>query len=124
MAVYGDRVYVSDRVADRIQVFDLDGNYILGWGQSGAGAGMFDEAWYVDVDVDGYVYVTDRGNHRIQKFTRDGEFLVVLDPVTTEMPASSYPTGIAVLQQDMVYVVSGLLNSVMEFIPPAYGGGD
>ena len=121
--VHGDYVYVADWVGDRITVFDRDGNYLFDWGQSGTEPGMFSAAWDVAVDVDGYVYVADRDNHRIQKFTAMGELVTVLETETTfDMPEFSHPIGIAAVQQDMIYVTSDLLDAVMVFVPPAYGG--
>ena len=35
------RVYVSDLKNDRVQVFDLDGNFLFGWGKTGSGPGEF-----------------------------------------------------------------------------------
>ena len=72
------RVYVLDAGNGRIQVFDLDGNYITQWGHKGSGPGTFDFgsgrvpedfAGSIAVDDDGFIYVADVGNRRIQKFS-------------------------------------------------------
>ena len=71
------RVYVLDAGNGRIQVFDIDGNYITQWGRRGSASGQFDFgsgrtvgdfAGSIAVDDDGYIYVADVGNRRIQKF--------------------------------------------------------
>ncbi len=73
------RVFVLDAGNARIQVFDIEGNYITHWtGRAGAG-GAFDFgnqfgidindfAGSVAVDDEGFIYVADVGNRRIQKF--------------------------------------------------------
>ena len=72
------RVYVLDAGNARIQVFDIEGNYITQWGHKGPGPGEFnfgggrtveDFAGSIAVDDDGYIYVADVGNGRIQKFS-------------------------------------------------------
>ncbi len=61
----------------RIQVFDVDGNYITQWGQKGSGEDQFDfgsggspeDLWgNVAVDGQGFVYVADPGNGLIKRF--------------------------------------------------------
>ncbi len=89
------RIVVADSGNHRIQVFDAQGNYVVGWGTScdlyapdrpgcvdpdgdgpqQLGDGQFREPWGVAVDANGIVYVADTWNHRIQKFTLDGQFL-------------------------------------------------
>jgi len=71
------RIYVLDAGNARIQVFDVEGNYITQWGHKGSGPGEFsfgggrtveDFAGSVAVDDDGFIYVFDAGNRRIQQF--------------------------------------------------------
>jgi len=87
------KVYVADRLNNRIQVFTTDGNFIRKWGslcnlQNGAGCidtdgagplspgdGQFNDPHAVAVDSAGNVYVADAGNNRIQKFQNDGTFI-------------------------------------------------
>ena len=71
------RVYVLDAGNHRIQVFDLEGNYVTRWGRRGTDPGSFDfgegarpEEFTGSLTVDdkGAIYVADVGNRRIQKF--------------------------------------------------------
>ena len=74
-------VYVIDGGNHRVQKFDKDGNFILMWGNPGAGEGQFlfqaPPAHYgsIAVDKDDYVYITDHHN-RVQKFDSNGNFLM------------------------------------------------
>lgn len=71
------RVFVLDAGNDRIQAFDLEGNYITHWvGREGAG-GVFDFGnghaienfvGSIAIDDEGFIYVADVGNGQIQKF--------------------------------------------------------
>ena len=47
------KVYVTDTGNDRIQKYNLDGKFILQWGEEGSGDGQFDKLH--DVYVDPYV---------------------------------------------------------------------
>jgi len=67
-------IYVLDSGNHRVQVFDMDGDFLRTWGSFGPEAGQFNEPWGIAVDGD-YVYVADTWNHRIQKFTHDGQFV-------------------------------------------------
>jgi sugar lactone lactonase YvrE len=64
-----DTVYVSDSSNNRLQKFDLDGNFISKWG--GGFGGGDDEMFFpsgLGVDAQGNVYVTDVLLHRIMKY--------------------------------------------------------
>ena len=65
------RIYILDAGNARIQVFDLEGNYITQWGGAGVGVGEFDfgiggsfEDFVGSIVVgdDGFIYVADVGN--------------------------------------------------------------
>jgi hypothetical protein len=69
------RIYVADSRNHRIQKFDLNGKFLLKWGQYGNGNGEFNTPTGIDVDFDGYVYVVDSGNNRVQVFDTIGNFI-------------------------------------------------
>jgi DNA-binding beta-propeller fold protein YncE len=63
-------VYVTDTGNDRIQKYNLDGKFILQWGEEGSGDGQFDKLHDVHVDPSGqFIYTLELSNHRVQKFT-------------------------------------------------------
>ena len=67
------RIYVTDgsiaydpqRVHQHIQVFDSAGNFLAGFGETGVGAGQFQESRYTAVDDNGVVYTTDSSLNRV-----------------------------------------------------------
>ncbi|RME64390.1 MAG: 6-bladed beta-propeller [Alphaproteobacteria bacterium] len=63
-------VFVADFYNDRIQTFAPDGTFLMAFGESGEGAGMFRHPIAVAVAGDGTVFVTDFLNNRVQKWRR------------------------------------------------------
>ncbi len=68
-------VYVVDAGNTRIQGFDLDGNYLGKFGESGTDPGYFGEPLAIDVDESGYIFVADFDNSNIQKFDSNRNFV-------------------------------------------------
>jgi DNA-binding beta-propeller fold protein YncE len=69
-------VYIADGMGtnNRIAVFNRDGNWARGWGQTGSGPGEFNKIRGIVTDSSGNVYVADAGNNRIQVFDSQGTF--------------------------------------------------
>jgi DNA-binding beta-propeller fold protein YncE len=67
-------VYIADGMGtnNRIAVFNRDGNWVRGWGQTGSAPGEFNKIRGIALDAAGNVYVADSGNQRIQVFDSQG----------------------------------------------------
>ncbi|MEP6468662.1 MAG: 6-bladed beta-propeller [Chloroflexota bacterium] len=76
------RVYVSDSLNARVQVFDATGKFLRQFGSPGTADGEF--VWPFDLSVDdqGNVYVLDDGARNLQKFSPDGKFIWKVDNST------------------------------------------
>lgn len=68
-----DRVYVFNRGAHPMMVFDRDGNFLRSWGE-----GTFPRAHGLHIDVDDTLYLTDDGGHFVRKCTPEGKVLLEL----------------------------------------------
>jgi hypothetical protein len=69
-------VYVADKNNNRIQKFDLEGNFILEWNEVEDEDNLLEDP--VDVAVDPItreVWVADQGNKQLVKYTANGEFV-------------------------------------------------
>ena len=73
--LYNNQVYVCDSYNHRIQVFDLDLNFIRSIGSHGTGRGEFDIIDDVKFDSAGNMYVADFGNARVQILDSSGHFI-------------------------------------------------
>ena len=83
VTIHSNQVYVCDRDNDRIQVFDLDLNFIRSIGSShgiigsscGIGRGKFARPCDVAFDTTGNMYVVQFGDNRVQVMDSSGQFI-------------------------------------------------
>lgn len=68
-----DRVYVFNRGAHPMIVFDRDGNFLRSWGE-----GLFHRAHGLHIGPDQSLYCTDDGDHTVRKCTLEGKVLLTL----------------------------------------------
>ena len=89
--------------------------YVLQWGQQGAGNGDFQGPSGVAIDPGtGNVYVTDTGNHRVQVFDGTGTFLFAWGSFGTDSSQFDRPYGIAI-DRGAVFVVDANNQRVQRF---------
>ena len=74
VTLHNNQVYVCDCNNHRIQVFDLDLNFIQTIGSRGKGRGEFNRPYDVKFDTDGYMYIAELSNKRLQVLDRSGHF--------------------------------------------------
>ena len=75
VTLYNNQVYVCDRNNHRIQVFDLDLNYIRSIGSRGKGRGQFNLPFDIKFDSAGNMYIADFNNKRVQVMDTSGLFI-------------------------------------------------
>ena len=66
-----NRVFVFNRGAHPMIVFDADGNFLSSWGE-----GTFPRAHGLHIDANDILYCTDDGGHFVRKCTTDGKVLL------------------------------------------------
>jgi len=110
-----NNIFVSEEggsgYGNRIQKFDVNGNFVLEWGSPGSGDGQFNAPQQVAVDQKGNVYVVDRDNHRVQKFDNNGNYLTQWGNANQ----LQNPCGVAVDGNDNIYIVDHSLNQIKKF---------
>ena len=75
LTVHREQVHVCDSYNHRIQVFDLDLNFIRSIGSRGKGRGEFISPMDVKFDTAGNMYVAEYGNNRVQVMDSSGQFI-------------------------------------------------
>ena len=77
VTLYNNQVYVCDSDNNRIQVFDLDLNFVRSIGSRGKGRGEFNKPHDVKFDTAGNMYVADYSNKRVQVLDTSGQFIQI-----------------------------------------------
>ena len=125
-----DRVYVLNRGAHPVIVFDREGNLLATLGE-----GLFNCPHGSYLGPDFAIYCTDDGNHTVSKFTNDGKLLMTLGnkdqpsdtgyvrkegtlSVKRSAPPFNRPTGVALSSSGEIYVSDGYGNArIHKFAP-------
>ncbi len=118
--VNGQRVYLA--TAGSISVLDLDGKFLFHWGKYGRDNAEFSYPNGLAVSGSNTILVSDTNNLRVQAFTARGEFLwafgapanISLAEDNTKSPFS-LPSGIAVDEKNIAYIVDAFANQVVVF---------
>ena len=107
-----DNVYVYNRGAHPVIIFDRQGKFLRSWGE-----GMTSRAHGITIGPDDTVWLTDDGNHTIRQYTADGKLLTSIgDP---DKPSAAHggkpfnrPTHVALSPQTGdIYISDGYGNS-------------
>jgi len=109
------RLYVASVKTNRIEVFDLQGEHLFGFGQLGGGPGQFNFPRDVAIDFFGDVYVVDSANFRIQVFNSEGGYIREFGRLGSSPGQFSRPKAIAVDAQANVYVTDAAFNNFQVF---------
>jgi DNA-binding beta-propeller fold protein YncE len=119
-------LYVVDGGNFRVQVFDLDGNFIRQIGAIGVRTGQFSRPKGIDTDGEGNVYVSDAAFGNFQIFNADGELLLFIgDRSETLGPAKfMLPAGLAVDEDGRVYMVDQFFRKVDVFRPASMSASE
>ena len=109
-----DELYVTDTGNKRVQVFDLEGNFLREFGGVGRAPGQLDEPVGIAVNADGLVAVADTWNRRVQLFTETGTVIRQWDIPTWDTSNPDEKPFLA-LTEDRVFVTDPLHQRVLAF---------
>jgi DNA-binding beta-propeller fold protein YncE len=112
-----DRIYVFNRGAKPVMVFDTDGNLVLAGADQEINGKTINPSWQHSggVDWDGNVYVIERDAHRIVKLSpKLDRFLLQLGTTNEKGNDATHlnlPSGIAILRSGNMVVTDGYGNN-------------
>jgi len=109
------RIFVSDTLNFRIQIFTSEGKFIHAFGEAGDGPGYFSRPRGVAVDSDGNIYVVDALFDNVQIFNSEGRLLLAFGGTGSEYGEFWLPTGIYIDGKDRIYVSDSYNKRVQIF---------
>ncbi len=109
------KLYVSDTMNGRVQIFDVDGKFIRAFGQFGDSPGMFARPKGVAVDSEGHIYVVDSAFNNVQIFDEEGQILLAFASYGSDRGQMVLPAGIAIDKDDYIYVVDSWNRRIEKF---------
>ncbi len=112
----GERLFVSDTLADNIKVYDLDGKLLNVIGNRGAAAGEFNRPTFISYR-DNKLYVVDSLNARIQIFNQSAKHIKTIGERGLYVGNFSRPKGIAVDSEGNIYVTESYYDYLLIFNP-------
>lgn len=102
------RIYVTNTMYGKVDVFDPDGAYVRQFGERGDALGMFDRPKGVAFDRFGNLYVVDSGWSNVQIFNPRGEVLLFFGGRGAYPGLLKNPGGIAIDGRNRIYVTDYL----------------
>jgi len=118
VAVFKDRLYVSNFLGHCVEIFNRStGEYLGRIGEKGDEDGKFVFPLGVEVDQQGNVYVTDVIRCKLQKFSPEGEFLLSFGEITNNIGAMVRPKHVAVDHEGIIYIVDSNFHNTQLFSP-------
>ncbi len=116
IAVWKDRLYVSDLAHHEVHVLDKrSGTSLFTIGKQGSRDGEFGYPTNLAMSADGHLYVSDMMNFRVQELTADGRFVRSFGTLGDRPGQLSRPKGVAVDRDGRVYVVDAAFENVQLF---------
>jgi DNA-binding beta-propeller fold protein YncE len=110
------KVYVSDTMNCRVQVFDHDLTWLRSFGSLGVQPGQFRRPKGIAVDGDGIVYVVDSDFNNFQMFDEQGQALLAVGQYGPRPGQMVLPAGIATSRdQRRVYVTEQVTRRIQVF---------
>lgn len=90
------RIYVTDTLNCRVQIFDREGNVIESFGEIGDALGQFARPKGIAVDPEGLIYVVDAAFENVQVFNQDTDLLLFFGGPGQAPGRMVLPAGIAI----------------------------
>ena len=107
------KLFVSDREAHLIKVYNSNGRFLYEFGTHGTGDGELSYPTGLAVDKMGHLLVCSLGNHRVQVFTLDGKFVAKFGEYGQQLGQLFSPSSVFVLKSGRI-VVSEFKNNRLQ----------
>ena len=113
-----NKIAVTDRHNNRVQIFSSDGTYLKSFGRNGDQEGEFVQPCGIAYLNNGNIVVADSGNDRLQIFTEQGEYLTQIGSEGNLDHQFNYPCGLSV-DSDGNIIVADADNKLVKIFTPS-----
>ena len=113
LAILNEKIFVAYGFQDDIQIFDLNGNFITVFGNTGEKIGEFNEPYRI-ARGNNELYVADSQNNRIQVFNSNGEFLRQFTTSPDLITENSIPYDLKIFD-NRIFVADSKRSSILIF---------
>ena len=112
-----DNLYVNDIQPNEIKKYDINGNFVLKWGNQTINGISLNHPHSSEIDKQGNIYITDQNNKRVIKFSPNGTLITSWGENENSAANFLHPHGIAVDSQNNVFVSDRDLDTIQKFSP-------
>ena len=112
---HNGKVFVSDREAHLIKVYNNNGRFLYEFGTYGTGDGELNHPTGLAVDKMGHLLVCSLDNHRVQIFTLNGKFVAKFGEYGQELGQMFSPSSVSVLKSGRIVVCEFQNNRLQLF---------
>ncbi|MFQ5852771.1 MAG: 6-bladed beta-propeller, partial [Candidatus Binatia bacterium] len=113
--IRGDKLYVTDTGNFRIQLLDLEGNFIRNISKLGDSPGHLARPKGVAADSDKHIYVVDAAFDNFQIFNEQGQLMLFVGRAGSQPGTFWLPAGIHIDDKDRIYVADSYNRRVQVF---------
>ena len=110
-----DRLFVTDTLNSRVQVFDAEGGFLREFGRRGLFVGDLPRPKGVAVDAHGHVYVVESYYDHLLVFNENGELLLAIGGSGSGIGEFYLPAGVWTDRGDRIYVADAFNGRIMIF---------
>ncbi len=109
------RLYVTDSMNNRIQIFHIDGSFIAKFGTFGDSYSDLEKPKGIAVDSEGHIYVVDSIQDRVKIFDAEGRLLLFFGEKGRGPGDFWLPSGIFIDKGDKIYVADTFNSRIQVF---------
>lgn len=110
-----NKVYVTDTMNFRVQIFNEDGKFLSKFGQIGDSPGQFSRPKGIAVDSQGNIFIVDALRETIEVYDQNSQYLGFLGGEGKNPGQFSLPSGIYIDCEDKIYVADSFNRRIQIF---------
>ena len=116
IAINSDKIFVTDSVQNRINIFDLNGNFLRTIDNTVGGLPIYPEG--IIFDEQNNFYISDYRNNRIIQYNESGNYLSIFGQMGTGDGQFKFPKDLAISEDGYLFVTDTQGHRIQKFSTP------